>query len=597
MTTPPLPIEALTADVQLLDVRVADGEVVWLERRGGKGVLARWRGTPQDLTTGLDVGSSLGYGGGDFDVAAGLLVFVSGDVLWRQTLAGGPAARLTPGFGQADSPAVSPDGRWVAYVHREHDTDRLAIVDASGRAWPAIAAQGADFYSMPAWSPGGERLAWLEWDFPAMSWTSSRLMLARHNQGTLSSVEQVGGAADVAAYQPLFAPDGKALYFVDNEGERDRLVRLDLASGAREVLLEGFIMEPGLAQGVRSMCFGPGGALYVKTVRLGEASLVRVEPGGRPEPVPLGEYRWLRKPAGDGERLLAIAESPSCPPRLVAWRDGAWTPLRYASTERTLASPSQPSHLTIRAADGHEVHAVHYPALNGEPSRPKAVIRVHGGPTSMRGLGYDVQAQFLASRGYAFLDLNHRGSTGYGRSYREALDRNWGVVDVEDARAAADWLAEQGLASHATTAIMGGSAGGYTTLMSLATHPGCFGAGVSLAGVTDLLGLARRTHKLERRYLDLLVGPLPEALPTYRERSPITRAAAIRDPLYLFQGGQDKVVARTDADAFARELDRHGIAHHYVVYEEEGHMLSSPAVVEDMYRQIEAFLSDRLGSP
>jgi dienelactone hydrolase len=596
MTAPtPLPIEALTDEVQLRDVRAVGGHIVWLERRGNRGVLVRWHGTPQDLTTGMNVGTTLGYGGGAFDLSTEFVVFVSGDVLWRQPLDAGPAHRITPASGKVASPVLSPDGRWVAYVHRENDTDRLGIVDALGGAWPSIAAQGADFYAQPAWSPAGDRLAWVEWDFPAMSWVSSRLMVGRHGDGRLTSVEQVAGSDGVGVYQPVFSPDGEALYFVDNEGETDRVVRLELASGAREVLFQGAIMEPGFAQGLRSMTLGPDGVLYVKTVEEGQAALVRLGPGGRSERLPLAGYGWLRQPAGDAEHLVAVAESPVRPPRVVLWQGAEWTVLRYASAERYREVLSRPSHVTIPGEHGEAIYGVLYPAVGGDASRPKAVINVHGGPTSMRGLSYEPLAQYLATRGYTVLLLNHRGSTGYGRAYREALDRRWGIVDVEDATSAADWLVREGLASEERVAIMGGSAGGYTTLMALATRPGTFGAGVSICGVADLLGMARRTHKLERRYLDILVGPLPEALPAYRDRSPVTLASAIRDPLCLFQGGQDEVVARSDADALVRELQRSGAEHRYTVYEDEGHGWSMPDTIADSYREIEVFLADSFG--
>ena len=595
MTSTSLPIEALSEEVQIRDVRASSGDIVWVERRGGTGVLVYWRGAPQDLTTGMDVGSGLGYGGGDFDLAGGTVVFVSDHALWRLSLGGGPAERLTPRFGEMASPTLSPGGRWVAYVHREEDTDRLAMVDAEGGAWPTIAAQGADFYTQPAWSPDGTRLAWVEWDFPAMPWTSSRLMIARHADGRVDAVERVAGGDGVGVYQPLFSKDGSALFYVDNEGEADRLVRLELGTGAKQVLLQGGIMEPGFAQGVRSMTLGPDGALYVKTVQEGEAALLRVDADGRSESVPLEGYRWFRQPVGDDERLVMVAEGPLQPPRVVARSGSGWEVLRYASPERYRDLLSEPRHVAIAAAAGHEVYGVLYPAVGSQASRRRAVISVHGGPTSMRGLAFDGQAQFLATRGYSVLLLNHRGSTGYGRRYREALDGSWGVADVEDAEAAASWLVREGLAAERSVAIMGGSAGGYTTLMALATRPGAFGAGVSLFGVTDLLGLARRTHKLERRYLDGLVGPLPEALPVYRERSPVSLAGAVRDPLYLFQGGKDTVVARSDADAMVKELERHGADYLYTVYEDEGHGWSRPGTIADFYGKLEAFLEERLG--
>lgn len=591
----PLPIGAVTDDALLRDVRATAGNIVWLERRGGKGVLVRWHGTPHDLTADIDVGSTLGYGGGDFDLCQDNVVFASGDALWKQRLTDGRAERLTPRFGLPASPTFSPDGAWIVYVHREDDTDRLAMVAASGRAWPSIVAEGADFYAQPAWSPNGDQVAWVEWDFPAMSWTSSRLMVGRHQDGSLTCVEQVAGTPGVGVYQPLFSNDGGALYFVDNEGETDRVVRLDLTKGSYEVLLEGAIMEPGFAQGARSMALGPRNALYVKVVAKGEAALVRLDVHGRSDRMPMDGYRWFRSPMVDADRLVAIVEAPTRAPCVATWQGDGWRVLRFTSAERHREQLSDPVHVNVPVGDGRVAYGVLYPAHGGDGSPPKAVISVHGGPTSMRGFAYDAQAQFLATRGYSVLLLNHRGSTSYGRAFREALDGRWGVVDVEDAGAAAEWLVREGLANERSVAIMGGSAGGYTTLMALATRPGTFAAGVSLFGVTDLMGLARRTHKLERRYLDSLVGPLPEARAIYRARSPVTLASAIRDPLYVFQGGQDPVVARIDADALAAELERHGLDYHYTVYEDEGHGWSKPETFADFYRRLEAFLGDRLG--
>ncbi len=591
----PFPIEALATEVRLRDSRVAGEHLVWLERRGGKGVLVRWNGVPQDLTAGIDVGSSLGYGGGDFDLAGDLVVFVQDGALWQLALDAGEPTRLTPSFGQAASPAISPDLGRVAYVHRDDDVDRLAIVATDGRSWPVILAQGADFYMQPAWSPDGEHLAWVEWDFPAMPWTSSRLMLATLGHGTPSGVNAVAGGDGVGVFQPLFSADGRSLYYVDNEGETDRLVRLDLASRSREVLLTGAIMEAAFDQGMRCMSLGPGGALYVRSSQEGAATLHRIDPAGTTDaPVSLAGYTWLSRPCGDAQRLVAVAESPTCPPRLVEWRGGDWTTLRFASAERHEPWLSRGRHITFENADGRQVFALHYPPTGEPPIRPKAVILVHGGPTSVRVLSFDPLVQFLATRGYSVLQLNHRGSTGYGRAYREALDGNWGVVDVEDAKAAADWLRANRLASPGGVAIMGGSAGGYTTLMALATQPGAFNAGVSLFGVTDLLGLAQRTHKLERRYLDGLVGPLPEALATYLERSPITHASAIRDPLCLFQGREDKVVLLSDAEAFVAALRHHGVPHRYTAYEGEGHGWSKPDTIRDFYSQLEGFLREKL---
>ena len=595
MNTAPLPIEELASQLQLQDVRVGGGQPVWLEQRGGKGTLVRWNGVARDLTAGMDVRATVGYGGGDFDLTSEFVVFAHNNVLWRQSLETGDPVRLTPAFGQATSPAISPDQEWVAYVHREDDLDRLAVVQAAGNAWPSILAQGADFYMQPAWSPTGEQLAWVEWDFPAMPWTGSRLMLAQHHHGTLTSVKQIGGSASVGVFQPLFSQNGRWLFFIDNEGETDRLVRVDLNGGSQKVLVRGSLMDPALSHGMRCMSQGPKGHLYLRVVEDGKATLVHIEPeraSRKTIPMP---YAWISQLHGNDRELVALGESPTCPPRVISWDGSGWTVLRHSSAERHTLALSQPEHVTFETANGRKLFAIHYPPVGGSQVRPKAVINIHGGPTMARVENYYPQAQFLATRGYSVLALNYRGSTGYGRCYREALDLEWGKADVEDARAAADWLRRNHLATEETVAIMGASAGGFTTLLALETYPGVFQAGVSLFGVTDLLGLARRTHKLERRYLDILVGPLPEALSTYKERSPIAHAADIRDPVYLFQGTDDEVVLLSDTERFVASLREHRVVHFFRAYEGEGHGWSKPETIRDFYAELENFLRDTLG--
>lgn len=595
MKATPLPVEELASQLQLQDVRVARDHTVWLEKRGGKGTLVRWNSVPQDITAGLDVGTTIGYGGGDFDLTSEFVVFVHDNVLWRQNIEAGDPMRLTPAFGQAASPTISPDQEWVAYVHREDDQDRLAVVHAAGDAWPSILARGADFYMQPAWSPTGEQLAWVEWDFPAMPWTASRLMLARHHHGTLTSVEQIGGNASVGVFQPLFSQSGEWLFFIDNEGETDRLVRFDLHNGSQRVLLLGSFMDAALSHGMRCMSPGPNGDLYLRVVEDGTATLLHIDPDrGSHETIPM-PYTWISQPDGNDRQIVALGEDPTCPTRVVRWDGKSWTVLRHSSAERHTQALSQPKHVTFEAADGRKLFAIHYPPTAGSEDRPKAVINIHGGPTMARVKNFYPQAQFLATRGYSVLALNYRGSTGYGRSYRQALDLEWGNADVEDAKAAADWLRRNHLATDQTVAIMGASAGGFTTLLALEKHPGVFQAGVSLFGVTDLLGLARRTHKLERRYLDTLVGPLPDALTTYKERSPIARVADIRDPVYLFQGTDDKVVLLSDTERFVTALKVHAIPHLFKAYEGEGHGWSKPETIRDFYTELETFLRDTLG--
>ncbi len=194
----------------------------------------------------------------------------------------------------------------------------------------------------------------------------------------------------------------------------------------------------------------------------------------------------------------------------------------------------------------------------------------HGGPTSHTDSEFALARQFWTSRGIAVVDVNYRGSTGYGRPYRQMLNGEWGVADVEDCINAARYLADQGEVDGDRLMIRGSSAGGYTTLCALAFHD-AFSAGASYYGVADVEALARDTHKFEARYLDSMIGPYPEAAELYRERSPIHYVDQISSPLLVLQGGEDRVVPVAQAEMMVEALDKRGIAHAYLLFQEEAH--------------------------
>ena len=234
----------------------------------------------------------------------------------------------------------------------------------------------------------------------------------------------------------------------------------------------------------------------------------------------------------------------------------------------------EPRHVRYPSLDGVEIPALlylpHREAVDGEREHPPAVVFAHGGPTSQAKLAFHVFVQFFTSRGWAVVDVNYGGSTGFGRAYRELLHRRWGVVDLEDCVAAARHLAEAGEVDASRCSIVGGSAGGYTTLLALASSD-VFAAGVSLFGVADLVSFAGTTHKFESRYMDWLLGPLPEAVDVYRERSPVTHADQIKAPVLIAQGLEDKVVPPAQAEAIVDALARNDVPHLYVPFEGEGH--------------------------
>ncbi|WP_287418013.1 prolyl oligopeptidase family serine peptidase [Oceanithermus sp.] len=578
------------------EVRPRGDRVLWTEQEDGRSVLLGWDGAPRRLAPDHALNPGVGYGGGAFNPGADAVFYVAEGRVWKLPYERPEPVPLTPPFGAAADPQPSPDGSRFVYVHHHEGRDVLAAADAEPDGWPRVWARGADFYMQPAWSPDGGLLAWVEWDHPNMPWDGARLMLARAGAEAPREVQRVAGGPRTPVFQPLFEPGGRGLFWIENpEGEElDRLVRLDLETGERSVWMEArVLLEPAWSQGQRVMSFGPGGALYLRENRAGRAVLWRIADGAASEvPLPAGAA-WIGSLSGDAAGLAALASGPNLGERVVFYDGEAWRTRAYGWPAGLDVGGVEPEAVRFQAEDGAWVHGLFFPSAGGEP-RPPAIVSVHGGPTSQRTLAFNPQAQFFAANGYAYLELNYRGSTGYGRSYREALYGRWGEVDVADAVAAARFLADSGRADGRRLALMGGSAGGYTTLMTLALHPGVYRAGISLFGVTDLFGLARETHKFESRYTDKLVGPLPEAAARYRERSPLAHAHRIEDALYVFQGAEDKVVPLAQAEELVRILRERGVPHRYKVYEGEGHGWKKPGTTEDFYRETLAFLDREL---
>ena len=588
--------------------------LVWLEGRGDQNVLVAQVGddAPRDLTTGLSVRARVGYGGGDFGVAGCTAYFAeaSSGRLYRQPLAAGAATPLTPAFGHAAAPVISPDGRWLLYVHTVDRVDRLAIVDTAGACWPQIVAEGADFYMQPRWSRDGTRVAWIEWDHPQMPWDGTRLRVAAVRPPatdgglpTLGAARTLAGDTDTAIFQPEFAPDGRSLAYISDTSGWGQLYLHDLMSGASRALTTGAaeIGQAAWAQGMRTYAFaGDGGLIYLRTEggfhRLRGLELAT----GKSDVLALlAEYDWIEQPAitPNGMTLAAIASSSAIPPRVVtvALQAGT-TRIRARATGETVAPAALATPRPVTwEIDGATVHGLLYAPTSERYTSaglPPAIVRVHGGPTSATTAAYNAAAQFFASRGYAVLEVNHRGSTGYGRDYLRALREGWGVVDIADTAAGARYLADAGLADPGRLVIMGGSAGGYTVLQTLVTHPGLFRAALCLYGVANLFTLATDTHKFEERYLDSLVGPLPETSDRYRDRSPIYHADRLRDPIAIFQGAIDPVVPPAQAELIVAALRRSGVPHEYHLYEGEGHGWRKRETIEAFWTAVDRFLRE-----
>ncbi|MEW6717675.1 MAG: S9 family peptidase [Chloroflexota bacterium] len=591
-----------------------DGTLVWRENRLERSVLVVQLPDGQafrDLNSDYSVRAKVGYGGGDFTVGHGYVYFVEAESgrLYRQATQAGVAESVTPAFGYTASPAISPDGRYLLFVHTYERKDSIGIVDSEGKFWPQKLVSGDDFYMQPCWHPEGQFIAWISWNHPQMPWDGTRLHLAEvlspasgENLPTLGNITTVAGDEKTSILQPAFSPDGHYLAYISDESGWWHLYLYDLKKGDTRRLTQGEAEHgvPAWVQGRRVYGFSPGGeSIFFIRNHNGFCSLWQVDIGsGHATERSVGdEYTWLTQIAVSPKSncVALIASGAHTPDRVITHDLSKGTRVWRRSCAEDLPPQtySVPLSLTWKGMDGGTVYGVYY-----RPSSetfeglglPPLMVLIHGGPTSQRGAHFDEQAQFFASRGYAVLQVNYRGSTGYGRAYRDMLKGNWGITDVQDAVSGARDLVEQGLVDGSKLVIMGGSAGGFTVLKALEDYPGFFKAGVCLYGVANQFTLVADTHKFEERYSDSLLGPLPEAADVYRQRSPIFFAENIQDPVAIFQGEDDRVVPRDQSDEIVAVLERRGVPHEYHLYPGEGHGFSRAETIEKFYTAVEKFL-------
>lgn len=636
----PISARSLAESLTFTDVQwdTTGALLVWHERRGAKGVLVAQAGqqAARDLTDEQSVRAKVGYGGGDFTVAFGHVYFVGqGGRLYKQALSGGKERPITPAFGDIAAPRASADGNWLLYVHSYEGQDTLALVDTDGQRWPRKFAEGTDFVMQPAWHPAGEYAAYIAWNHPQMPWDGTELRLVTLEYGRdgvpyPAETSVIAGSTEVAVFQPEFSPDGRYVAYISDATGWNQLYVYDIAAQKHIQLTTAEVDHgtPAWVQGLRvfGWCSDSQHILYSANANgVRGLQLARI---GHSEPIPVTEgiesYTDLIQIAVSpvDNRAAVIASSSQIPPRIITFdpQTGVGTgpvalvpseppqtmqvveagdPIptihRRSSTENIPASSlAQAEAISWTCADGGTAYGLYYPPTSERFSgigKPPLIVHVHGGPTSQTVARYHGQNQFFATRGYAVLEVNHRGGTGYGKAFMNMLRGNWGIYDVEDSAAGAAYLAEQGLADPTKFVIMGGSAGGFTVLQSLVSKPGFYKAGVCLYGVSNQFGLAMDTHKFEERYTDSLLGPLPEAADLYRERSPLFHADRIVDPMIVFQGEDDVVVPRNQSDAIVESLKRRGVPHEYHVYAGEGHGWRKPETIEHYYNAVVRFLT------
>jgi len=496
----------------------------------------------------------------------------------------------TPGGLRFGELTLSPDRRAVWCVGEEHKGRQvrraLVSVPLGTGERPRELLSGSDFLASPKVSPDGRHVAWLAWDHPRMPWDGTELRVAEIGaDGTVGPPLRLLGGPTEAVLQPEWV-DAENLYALTDRSGWWNLVRVPLAGGEPEPLYprEEEFGEPLWTLGATTYAVLGDGRIAV-THGTAERRLALFDPATSTLTDLAPEYPVWRQIRAAGSVIVGVAAGPTTPV-VVARLDTATGVLEQLTPPAETVDPAYlpvPTAETLPGPGGRDVHALVYrptsPVAQGPAGElPPYVVFVHGGPTAQSLPVLDPLKAYFTSRGLGVLDVNYGGSTGYGRAYRERLREQWGVVDVEDAIAAVRALVDRGDADGARLAIRGGSAGGWTVLSAL-TRTDVFAAGASYYGVAELLRFAAETHDFESRYLDGLIGPLPEAHDRYVERAPLTRVDDVQCPVLLLQGSADAVVPPSQSELFRDALARKGIPHAYLLFEGEQHGFRQAATI------------------
>ncbi len=590
----PVTSDLIVSETISLGQIALDGEdVYWVEMRpaeSGRYVVVRrsLQGQTADATPPPFSAQSRvhEYGGGAFVVINGAVYFsnFTDQRLYRQD----PASEPRPITPEADmryaDGVIDRRRKRMVCVCEDHSkggheaVNALISIPLDGSNSGQVLACGNDFYSSPRLSPDGSRLAWLTWNHPNMPWDGTELWVGEINEdGSLGHNRRVAGGVDESIFQPEWSPDG-ILYFVSDRTGWWNLYRW--RNGQIEPLYD-VEAEFGVPQWLFRMstyAFESAGRIICTYAQHGQwhmASLDTVTGEFEVIETPYTSIGFLRAAPG---LAVFLAGSPSEPTSVVQL-DLATRELNVLRRSSAVAIDpeylSTPQAIEFPTENGLTAHTLFYAPKNRDytasPNEPPPLLVIsHGGPTSATSSTLNLMVQYWTSRGIAVLDVDYGGSTGHGRAYRQRLDGQWGIVDVDDCVNGVRYLVQRGEVDPGRVAIRGGSAGGYTTLCAL-TFRDIFKAGASYFGVSDLEALTNETHKFESHYLDRLIGPYPERRDIYDERSPINFVDRLSCPVIFFQGLEDKIVPPNQAQVMFEALRAKGLPVAYVPFEGEQH--------------------------
>ncbi len=575
-----------------------DGRIVVVKRTEEKGI--------RDISpSGFNVRTRVHeYGGRAFTVRENVLYFSNFDdqrIYKRDIENDSPPTPVTPerlqdgALGKYAAPVLSPDENALVFVlekefeERENENYIAAInLQEPFPQEPIILVSGSDFYADPVLSPDGDEIAWIQWDHPKMPWEGTELWHAEFNSlvQSVESVERVAGTTKTAICFPAFGPDGTLFFIMDEAGHarddpknwwniyshrhgKTEPVTQELAEFGGPMWTLGHSRYVFDGSKIHALCHKKQGDSLAH-ISLDTSEITWTElPYDALTMIQKGEGSTLLLRAGASDRPAAIITYNTETERLRVLRESFKMPFDSKQV-------SEPTTMVFSTQDGEHAYAILYQPRNPDfrppaDSKPPLIVQVHGGPTGSASTVLSLGNQFWTSMGYAVLDVDHRGSTGYGREYRDRLLGQWGIIDAKDVHDGIQYLLEKDKVSP-QIAIRGGSAGGYAVQRCLTMFPDLFKAGASYFGIGNLITLARLTHKFESRYLDsLLGGSLEEAEEVYRERSPINHLDHLKAPMIVFQGLDDKVVSPEVSQEIVQLLEKKGIKHEYVEYEGESH--------------------------
>jgi dipeptidyl aminopeptidase/acylaminoacyl peptidase len=593
----PITAELVAAGaVPLAEPRGDGDDIYWIEGRPqekGRSVIMirRADGTIVSATKApFDARSQVhSYGGGAYAVHAGVIYFVNyGDgQIYQQNGAEASPRRVTSSQASfyADICVDAANDRLIVVKEERPNGDvinavnTLVAVDV-GTGTETTLDDGFHFYSSPVLRPDGGKLAWLSWSHPNMPWTSTQLNLADIDPRGLTNKRAVVADNSVSVFQPQWSPDG-TLYFISDASNFWNIYRWNGSSSEAMLERDAEFGVPQWVFGSSTYAIISAETLIYSFSRNGSWYLGRLDTRTRAFSDFSAELASVSGVRATKNGTVVLYSTPTSPAAVatVAVDTGALSPFAYATPPESLlllqSYFTQPEAIQIPTSDGEIAHAFYYRPYNPDwqapaSEKPPLIVKSHGGPTSAANSGLSLSVQYWTSRGFAVLDVNYRGSTGYGRKYREKLKGQWGIVDVQDCIAGAQYLASRGEVDGSRLLIAGGSAGGYTTLCALTFHK-VFAAGASYYGVGDVAALATDTHKFELHYMDWLIEAYQPGSTLYHDRSPINFVEKLTAPVVFLHGEDDPVVPLSQARAMFSALQSRNIPTCLLVFQGEKH--------------------------